>query len=429
MTGYPGLGNRPAGSRLRVERQEVGDPLGALARWIHERPLFYFEHPASGRAIVGVGLAAAIATAGPERFRQAAGSATELLEALALPEERPYVRLVGGFGFAPAEASAVEWREFPPLSLMLPQQAWVWNEGQCWQVSCEAALELPGQQRSEKERHFLKHSPEPGAGESDAQWLERVERVLADIEQGRLRKLVLSRRRIERLSGTLDILGVLDRLRARRRSCYTFLVAPGETLFLGSTPELLVRKQGLAVETQSLAGTTARCGHDDEAAARLRHSAKDAREQAEVTRGIIEALGPVASRIAIEGSPRVLAVPEAYHLHTPIRAELCRPASVLEVAGLVHPTPAVCGTPRAEAARRLAREEPERGWFSGGVGWMDGCGDGEFAVALRSVLIDGHACTCWAGAGIVAGSCPQAELEETETKMSAVRSVLEECLA
>jgi isochorismate synthase EntC len=146
-----------------------------------------------------------------------------------------------------------------------------------------------------------------------------------------------------------------------------------------------------------------------------------------------------------------------------VRATPARPATtgLLDVAGHLHPTPAVCGAPRAEACRRLALEEPDRGWYGGAIGWVDARGDGELAVALRATLLDGdaHEATLdpdaaqtargsdeaadrqppnatahvWAGAGIVDGSSPEREFEETERKMRSILPFLEaprdECAA
>ena len=85
---------------------------------------------------------------------------------------------------------------------------------------------------------------------------------------------------------------------------------------------------------------------------------------------------------------------------------------------LLHPTPAVGGTPRAAALDLIARlERRDRGRYAGPVGWVDAAGDGEWAVALRGGEIHGRTAVLRAGAGIVAGSDPDAEWAETEAKL------------
>ncbi len=132
---------------------------------------------------------------------------------------------------------------------------------------------------------------------------------------------------------------------------------------------------------------------------------------------ICAALDPLAASLQTCAQPHLLTVPEAHHLRTVITATLRAPHHVLELADRLHPTPAVCGLPRDAAWPLLEREEPNRGWYAGGIGWFDVHGAGAFAVALRSALVRGRDLTLWAGAGIVAGSEPAAEYTETEAKM------------
>jgi isochorismate synthase EntC len=98
---------------------------------------------------------------------------------------------------------------------------------------------------------------------------------------------------------------------------------------------------------------------------------------------------------------------------------------VLELVSALHPTPAVGGSPRASALTAIRELEPfERGAYAGPVGWIDAEGDGEWAVALRCAEIDGQLANLFAGAGIVAGSDPDAELDETERKFRAFLDAL-----
>jgi salicylate biosynthesis isochorismate synthase/menaquinone-specific isochorismate synthase len=97
----------------------------------------------------------------------------------------------------------------------------------------------------------------------------------------------------------------------------------------------------------------------------------------------------------------------------------------LELAGLMHPTPAVGGEPLADAAPMIpALEGLDRGWYLGPVGWTDAVGDGEFCVALRCALLEGSVARCYAGGGIVRDSQPDVELAETEIKLQALLPLL-----
>jgi salicylate biosynthesis isochorismate synthase/menaquinone-specific isochorismate synthase len=99
----------------------------------------------------------------------------------------------------------------------------------------------------------------------------------------------------------------------------------------------------------------------------------------------------------------------------------------VELAGILHPTPAVGGEPAPLAAAAIADlERMDRGWYAGPVGWMDATEDGEFCVALRSALLRDREAHLYAGVGIVAGSDPAAELAETEIKLEALLPLLAE---
>ena len=154
-------------------------------------------------------------------------------------------------------------------------------------------------------------------------------------------------------------------------------------------------------------------------------SDKDREEQAIVERRIARALRPVSVWVAAAPDPEVVRVANIQHLATPIRAQLAHPLSAVELAGALHPTPAVGGEPLAVAEPLIpALEGLDRGWYAGPVGWTDANEDGEFCVALRCALLRGPLARCYAGVGVVRDSDPRAELDETEVKLQALLPVL-----
>lgn len=178
----------------------------------------------------------------------------------------------------------------------------------------------------------------------------------------------------------------------------------------------------------SLAGS-ARRGEDEATDRHLGYqlliSEKDNREHEIVVRQIERTLGKISAWVATGEEPELVKVKNIQHLATPIRAQLTQPRPVIELAGLLHPTPAVGGEPWPEVSAKIKELEGfDRGWYTGGVGWMDLLEDGEFHVALRSALIDGNQARLFVGAGIVGDSDPASELAETETKLQALLPVL-----
>ena len=196
-------------------------------------------------------------------------------------------------------------------------------------------------------------------------------------------------------------------------------------MFLGATPERLIRRQGRRVATHALAGSIERGERNGGSAEELLASRKDQIEHRLVVEHMVERLRPVCETFHWSDEPGVRRLRNVLHLETPMEGRLSQDLDVIELVAALHPTPAVGGVPVAEAVRWIVeREESPRGWYSGPVGWFDLEGDGDFVVALRSVLLDGKTAQAYVGAGIVADSDPIAEFDETEVKLRALRSAI-----
>jgi isochorismate synthase len=248
-----------------------------------------------------------------------------------------------------------------------------------------------------------------------------------------LRKVVLSRPLTVRLHDELDLAAALRRLRGREPNGTIFSMQVPEGAFFGASPELLVSRHGERVTCHPLAGTIARgatARADADAQGRLAGSDKDRAEHAYVVDDITDVLRPLCTQLDVPKEPALVAFSTVAHLGTRITGRLRSDAAV-DVLGLLerlHPTPAVGGSPRHDAARTIAALEPTpRGHWAGPVGWTDAHGDGEWMIGIRSALlhVDGDTVTFRAGSGIVADSEPDAETAETNVKLTTVmRAVL-----
>jgi isochorismate synthase len=252
-----------------------------------------------------------------------------------------------------------------------------------------------------------------------------VRAALEAIGSGRLDKVVLAREAAVEAQWPFPRVELLRRLQ-RRAGGPTFLYASGG--FVGASPELLVRRHGRVATSRPMAGTVPRGDSADAEAgglARLTRSPKEGMEHRLVVDAVAEGLAKVADRVEV-GRPEVVRLATVAHLATEITADLTGPLpTALELAGLLHPTPAVGGSPRDAALAAIAALEPfDRGCYAGPVGWVDHAGDGEWAVALRGATLDGRRAHLLAGAGIVPGSDPDAEWVETEHKLRAMLEVL-----
>lgn len=243
------------------------------------------------------------------------------------------------------------------------------------------------------------------------------------IRRGELDKVVLAHDLVATAARTVDERLLLARLAADYPGCWTFDVQG----LVGASPELLIRRQGRRIASRVLAGT-AWPGHADAAvAAELMRSPKDVAEHAYAVRSVSEVLAPACDHLDVPDRPTPLELANLTHLSTDITGRLGEIApTALELAARLHPTAAVGGSP-TPVARQVIRElEPmNRGRYAAPVGWIDGRGDGEFAIALRCAQVDGRTVRLLAGCGIVADSDPETEAREAQIKMVPIRHALE----
>jgi menaquinone-specific isochorismate synthase len=246
------------------------------------------------------------------------------------------------------------------------------------------------------------------------QWREMVAHALAEIARGPLEKVVLARAVRIDADHPFDVPAVLAHLWRSQPGCVVY----ADRGFLGASPELLLRKVGPTVTSRPLAGTNI------ETAALVR-SAKDAHEHRLVVDAVVRSLGDYCSDVRADG-PSPLELADVSHLATTVTARAdAATTSIADLVLALHPTPAVAGTPRGVALDAIAATETvARGRYAGPCGWIDRNGDGEFVVALRGGEIDGAHAVIHAGAGIVAGSDPDAEWVETQQKLTPMLQAL-----
>ncbi len=412
------------------------DPL-MLWRVVPEPQRFFWERPADGEAVVGVGATAVVHGTGEDRLATVARALSDL----ARPADAV---VVGGFAFDSRHVAVGPWHDFPAAEWLVPRLA-VWRRGRRTALvatTLGAGEEEPTALRRELETartalaRTRRRPPPPtvpahyqvSSGDSAAAWRAAVEAALGDIATGRLEKVVLARTCTVDVRGGLDPLRVIDRLRRAYPGCTVFAVGRGSRTFVGATPERLARVENGDLLTAAIAGTAPRGTSPvaDRALARtLRTSVKERAEHDIVLRDLRARLTPLCSSVTEAAAPRLLRTEALQHLCTRLGGRLRPGLGLLDVAGALHPTPAVCGAPRAEAMAALAAyEKTPRGWYAGGVGWLSADGNGEIAVPLRCALLSGGQALLYAGCGIVSGSDWEAELTETRLKFQPLLTAL-----
>jgi menaquinone-specific isochorismate synthase len=257
---------------------------------------------------------------------------------------------------------------------------------------------------------------------SGPEWRDRVAEASARIRTGALAKVVLARSVVATTENPVDLRWLALRLAEVYPDCWTYLVGP----LVGATPELLVRLRDGIAESRVLAGTVSRADDPDEDAALaawLLASSKDLSEHEYAVQSVTERLETLGE-LQVTG-PSLLTLPNVRHLATDVRVAVTD-RSVLDLAAALHPSAAVCGTPREDAMALIAEiEGMDRGVYAGGVGWIDAAGDGEIGIALRCGVRTGeHELVAFAGGGIMGDSVPDAELAETDAKLRPVLGAL-----
>ena len=406
-----------------------------------EGPRFHWAD-LDGMEISSGGVCARLTARGPDRFEDVRRDAETLVSELdvdAPDAARP--RLFGGVSFFPDHEPAAPWTGFPAAEFVLPRVQLTRAHGSTWLTvtACgdgtdpaAVAADLDRIAGTVADLPAMRPTGDPAGVArrrgvtSREEYAESVERTTERIRSGDLRKVVLATAMEADLEGAVDATDLLERLRRTYPECYRFFVQPADgAAFVGAPPERLVRLDGGTAESEALAGSVARGGtpaEDEALASSLLESEKLQHEQGLVLDAIGDGLSAFGDVDRGEQGVRKLATIQ--HLHTPVTARLDRDEHVLTLVEALHPTPAVGGVPADVAADAIREMEPfDRGWYASPVGWFDAEGDGEFAVGIRSAVVEGDRVTLFAGNGIVADSDPDAEWDEVQLKF---RPILDE---
>lgn len=415
------------------------DALSVFERAAGRRRVLW-EQPDRQFALVAVGVAEHIEGCGSERFQQIAVARRRLAERTVANQEDggplPAPVCLGGIAFDPLRRPGPEWRGFSDASLVVPRLLFTSHAGACrltinlWVTPGDDGSDViegarfwlggPASRDGRAETATARLTVEDG-GESPELWGAAVRGALDEIRRGIVQKVVLAREVRARTASPIDAAAVLGRLRSAYENCTLFAFDHGGRTFVGATPERLVRLDGRTVHADCLAGSAPRGAtlEEDEAhGAALLASAKERQEHGLVVQAFRDALAPVCSSLTVGSTPDLLRMPNVQHLHTPVEGRLADGGDVLDLVERLHPTPATGGVPRDRALALIRALEPfGRGWYAGPVGWIDGNGSGDFAVAIRSALMVGNEARLYAGCGIVADSDPDREYEESRLKL------------
>ena len=392
------------------------------------------------------------ARSGTDRYELVAAAAHEVSSDPLLPAgaaRAPRIRFYGGFSFRADHARDGVWQAFPAWLFHVPifelegdgsGDAWLRARAFVSEDESDDVL-VRLRHRAEELRAELttfmdKRAPAPRTvpgrrtTTGRASWEHAVEESLDAIRGGVVSKAVLARTLDVDLEDAIDAVDVVLHLWDSNRGSHVFMFepAPGSAL-VGAAPETVATLRDGVFHATAVAGSIRRGAtprEQAELATQLLASEKDRVEQRITLDDMIARLETVGHQVRADPQPHVLTLARILHLETEIRASVPAGVGVLDLLRLLHPTPAVCGLPRDAAMALLAKEETfDRGWYSGPVGWFDAEGNGIFAPALRTGVSAGSGWRLFAGAGIVEGSVPALEWDETAIKFEPMLRALE----
>lgn len=380
------------------------------------------------RGCVGAGEALRLTFSGAGRFTQAA-EAWRAIAAQATVDDRvglPGSGLIAFAALAFADTSHAESVVIVPRHILAVHgdRAWVTEISLTTDTSAAAAEAEPQLAPSLPTPHPIGafQGTELAIDAPDDAYLRAVVEATDRLSRGDIEKVVLARNVRGEIAAEDDLRVPLTRLATRYDDCWTFAVDG----LVGASPETLLRRIGGTVSARVLAGTRGRKADpaaDVKARDDLIASQKEQHEHAFAVQSVVTALGPYVRELRSSPEPFPLELPNVWHLATDLVAEPSRDAMSLELAGALHPTAAVAGTPTRDAVQMIDELEPfDRERYSGAVGWIDAAGDGEWVIALRCAQIEQAAdgqrtLTAYAGGGILADSDPAREFGETISKL------------
>ncbi len=413
---------------------------------------FFWQEANSDTAYVGFGTAADLRAWGKNRFASIQTQARELfanaiIHNNANPDAGP--RLFGGFSFRDDFTPDNTWSIHHPAQFILPHYQFTQSGSEGW-LTINAVItdeENPAEILRELEEalhiryEILQQTlnptpttsskkPEINYPMSYEQWQKMIEAATHATDTTNLNKVVLSRVCEIKYDHFVDVDGALAYLSETYPDCHRFLFEPRPYhAFYGATPELLAKVYGRSLRTMGLAGSYPRGKTQKEdklLAQELLTSNKNRYEHALVVDSIRRRLLPIATNLKFSAQPSILQLGYIHHLYTPIQATLKEASGILPAIEILHPTPALGGSPRELAMQFIQQHEPvPRGWYGAPVGWIDHELNGAFCVAIRSAITQERRVWLYSGAGIVNDSIPEKEWEETAMKFKPMLNALE----
>lgn len=394
---------------------------------------------------VGLGHAHVITAHSPHgRFEHVKKEWQTLCKQIVNEEREVQPILFGGFSFDPLNEKQSVWTKFPEAYFAVPtfqliikgERAFVSIHLITKEKETFAAFDA-----LRKERDRLIHAAQVSELKKyrkplvvkrtelkKKEYLDSIKKVTAVIKAQQAEKVVIARALKLNFDQPLEPAAALYQVSEEQPESFLFGMEAENQFFFGATPERLVKVQDRQALSTCLAGSTPRgktVEIDTALGNELLNDKKNRSEHQFVVKMISQVFNAHSSKMFVPKMPKLMKIRDIQHLYTPVEGELKEGSNLLDLVQDLHPTPALGGEPKQEAMSLIRQYETmSRGYYAAPVGWIDANGDGEFAVAIRSALLDGKEAYLYAGGGIVEDSHPEAEYDETWVKFRPMLRVL-----
>lgn len=435
--------------RFFTETIEIGriSPLAFLeaGHLKYSNEHFYWQNANQTLTFVGLGHAQVLSSEEDEhRFKSISKQWQKLCEALIKEEKDKAPVLFGGFSFDPKSAKDSEWNAFPTAYFVVPSFQLMSRDGETsisinLITASENAVDEFEALRLERDRliHVAQMNEfEPVAKPTvhslveidKEQYMDAVGNVTAQIRQGEAEKVVIARSVQLNFEEEVSSVAALHNITNEQQESYHFGLQKDGQLFFGATPERLVEISNGRAYSACVAGSSRR-GKSMEEDRMLGEALLADRKNREEHQYVVDMISAVfqeyCTDITMLNGPKLMKIRDIQHLFTPIEAKVEKDIDIFRFVESLHPTPALGGLPTNKSMEMIRNEEQmDRGYYAAPIGWIDTEGNGEFAVAIRSALLDGNRAYLYAGGGIVADSEVEKEYEETWVKFRPVLRAL-----
>jgi menaquinone-specific isochorismate synthase len=403
-----------------IEIPDPGDLLHLLPKPSSDQKIAVWIRERTG--MIAVGETVRFEILGQERFSRAHRWWRDVVKNSVIADD-VQVTGTGAFAFA-----SFGFRAQPtPSILIVPRIVIGKTDGKNWITTSDGTDPLAA--LAEIKRPHAAPSPigaiEISSGSvSEQSWGKIVDDLVNKINRGDIDKVVLARDLNVTSANQIDVRLILENLSTTFSDCWAYYVDG----LIGATPEMLLRKRGNEIISRVLAGTITQNKDKDTnelLQARLMASDKDQQEHDYAVQSVSAALAVHCTDLVVPETPTVLRLANVAHLSTEVTAVVADNSPALVLAGSLHPTAAVCGTPTERARDLIAEVEGmDRGRYAGPIGWIDGSGDGDLGLAIRCAEVNENKLRLFAGCGVVAGSTSESEIAESAAKFRAILNAL-----